>query len=101
DRPIFIDNVLGRETATLRKLVRLGRATSCGPRGVEFMHIQNPVHKSWIQHKVEGAPWVGAFDAAQKRTILRQLTEAEGFEAFCQKRYVTTKRFGLEGGEAM
>ena len=37
---------------------------------------------------------------AGKRTILQQLTEAEGFEAFCQKRYVGTKRFGLEGGEA-
>ena len=37
--------------------------------------------------------------ADEKRTILQQLTEAEGFEAFCQKRYVTTKRFGLEGGE--
>ena len=63
------------------------------------MHIQDPDQKSWIQRQVEGAPWLGAFDAAAKRTILRQLTEAEGFEAFCQRRYVTTKRFGLEGGE--
>ena len=100
DRPIFIDNVLGRETATLREIVRIVRDTYCGSIGVEFMHIQDPDQKSWIQRKVEGAPWVGALDAAAKRTILRQLTEAEGFEAFCQKRYVTTKRFGLEGGES-
>ena len=64
------------------------------------MHIQDPDQKSWIQRKVEGAPWRTAFDAKAKRTILTQLTEAEGFEAFCQKRYVTTKRFGLEGGES-
>ena len=50
---------------------------------------------------MEGAPWRTAFDAKAKRTILAQLTEAEGFEAFCQKRYVTTKRFGLEGGEVI
>jgi 2-oxoglutarate dehydrogenase E1 component len=100
DRPIFIDNVLGRETATLREIVRIVRDTYCGSIGVEFMHIQDPDQKSWIQRKVEGAPWIGAFDAEQKRTILRQLTEAEAFEAFCQKRYVTTKRFGLEGGES-
>jgi 2-oxoglutarate dehydrogenase E1 component len=99
DRPIFIDNVLGRETATLREITRILRDTYCGSIGVEFMHIQDPEQKSWIQRKVEGAPWLGAFNAAEKRTILRQLTEAEGFEAFCQKRYVTTKRFGLEGGE--
>jgi 2-oxoglutarate dehydrogenase E1 component len=99
DRPIFIDNVLGRESATLHEIVGILRATYCGPIGVEFMHIQDPDQKAWIQRKVEGAPWLTAFDAAAKRTILTQLTEAEAFEAFCQRRYVTTKRFGLEGGE--
>ncbi|MBS0562774.1 MAG: 2-oxoglutarate dehydrogenase E1 component, partial [Proteobacteria bacterium] len=99
DRPIFIDNVLGRETATLREIVAILRETYCGSIGVEFMHIQDPEQKAWIQRKVEGANWRAGFDAAGKRRILEQLTEAEGFEAFCQKRYVTTKRFGLEGGE--
>jgi 2-oxoglutarate dehydrogenase E1 component len=99
DRPIFIDNVLGRETATLREIVQILRDTYCGSIGVEFMHIQDPEQKSWIQRKVEGAPWRTAFNVDAKRTILQQLTEAEGFEVFCQKRYVTTKRFGLEGGE--
>ena len=100
DRPIFIDNVLGRETATLREIMAILRETYCGPIGVEFMHIQDPDQKSWIQRRVEGAPWRTAFDAdGQARASCEQLTEAEGFEAFCQKRYVTTKRFGLEGGE--
>jgi 2-oxoglutarate dehydrogenase E1 component len=99
DKPIFIDNVLGRETATLREIMQILRQTYCGPIGVEFMHIQDPEQKSWIQRKVEGAPWHSALSANEKRTVLYQLTEAEGFEAFCQKRYVTTKRFGLEGGE--
>ncbi|PPQ31841.1 2-oxoglutarate dehydrogenase E1 component [Rhodopila globiformis] len=99
DKPIFIDYVLGKETATLREILKILRETYCGPIGVEFMHIQDPEQKSWIQRRVEGAPWHSTLDAAEKRTILHSLTEAEGFEAFCQKRYVTTKRFGLEGGE--
>ncbi len=99
DKPIFIDNVLGRETATLREIVQILRDTYCGSIAVEFMHIQDPDQKSWIQRRVEGAPWRTAFDAQAKRRILQQLTEAEGFEAFCQKRYTTTKRFGLDGGE--
>jgi 2-oxoglutarate dehydrogenase E1 component len=99
DTPIFIDNVLGYETATLREILRILRETYCGPIGVEFMHIQDPEQKSWIQRKVEGAPWRGFLSAQEKRTVLQHLTEAEGFEAFCQRRYVTTKRFGLEGGE--
>lgn len=99
DKPIFIDNVLGRETASLREIVRILRDTYCGPIGVEFMHIQDPEQKAWIQRKIEGAPWLTAFGPDDKRRILHQLTEAEGFEAFCQKRYATTKRFGLDGGE--
>ena len=99
DRPIFIDNVLGRETATLREIVAILRDSYCGPIGVEFMHIQDPGQKAWVQRRIEGAPWRGSFDTAARETILRQLTEAEGFETFCQKRYVGTKRFGLEGGE--
>ncbi len=99
DRGIFIDNVLGRESATLREIMTILRETYCGSIAVEFMHIQDPDQKSWIQRRVEGAPWRTGFDRTAKRKILKQLTEAEGFEMFCQKRYVTTKRFGLEGGE--
>jgi 2-oxoglutarate dehydrogenase E1 component len=99
DRPIFIDGVLGRESATINEIIQIVRASYCGPIGVEFMHIQDPDQKTWIQRRIEGAPWTRGVDAGAKRTILQQLTEAEGFEAFCQKRYVGTKRFGLEGGE--
>lgn len=99
DRPIFIDFVLGRETATVREILAILRASYCGAIGVEFMHIQDPDQKSWIQRRIEGAPWLGGFDTPAREKILRALTEAEGFEAFCQRRYVGTKRFGLEGGE--
>ena len=99
DRLIFIDGVLGRESATVREIMQIIRASYCGPIGVEFMHIQDPEQKTWIQRRIEGAPWNQGFDNNDKRTILEQLTEAEGFEAFCQRRYVGTKRFGLEGGE--
>ena len=63
DKPIFIDNVLGRESATLREIQTILRETYCGPIGVEFMHIQDPDQKSWIQRKVEGAPWLTFLDA--------------------------------------
>jgi 2-oxoglutarate dehydrogenase E1 component len=99
DRAVFIDNVLGLEVATPRQILHILRESYCGPIGVEFMHIQDPDQKAWIQRRVEGAPWRTFASAKMKRAILQQLTEAEGFEAFCQKRFVTTKRFGLEGAE--
>jgi 2-oxoglutarate dehydrogenase E1 component len=100
DRPIFIDGVLGRESATMREILAILRASYCGQIGVEFMHIQDPAQKSWIQRRIEGAPWLAAFDKPGKTKILRQLTEADSFETFCQRRFVGTKRFGLEGGES-
>ena len=66
DKPIFIDNVLGRESATLREIVQILRDTYCGSIAVEFMHIQDPDQKAWIQREVEGAPWRTAFDAADE-----------------------------------
>ena len=100
DRPIFLDFVLGKETATLREIMAICRASYCGSIGVEFMHIQDPDQKSWIQRRIEGAPWLTAFDAATKKELLADLTKAEAFEAFCAKKFVGTKRFGLEGGES-
>ncbi|MCS6855833.1 MAG: 2-oxoglutarate dehydrogenase E1 component, partial [Elioraea sp.] len=99
--PIFIDNVLGFETATLRQILAVLRETYCGPIGVEFMHIQDPDQKAWIQRRIEGAPWRTAFTPEAKRKILERLTAAEGFEVFCQRKFVGTKRFGLEGGESV
>ncbi len=101
DRQIYIANDLGfeNETATLREIIDRLRASYCGVIGLEFMHIQDPVQRYWLQKRIEGAPWNGKFDKAEKAKILRQLTEADSFENFCQRRYVGTKRFGLEGGE--
>ena len=70
DRPIFLDMVLGKEYATLREILAICRASYCGSIGVEFMHIQDPDQKSWIQRRIEGAPWLKAFDPNAKREIL-------------------------------
>ncbi len=100
DRPIFIDGVLGRESASMNEIIKAVRASYCGPIGVEFMHIQDPAQKDWIQRRIESVTWRESFSKAEKANILKQLTEADSFETFCQRRYVGTKRFGLEGGES-
>ncbi|HSE79323.1 MAG TPA: 2-oxoglutarate dehydrogenase E1 component [Alphaproteobacteria bacterium] len=100
DRQIFIDHVLGRETATLREIIDILKATYCGTIGVEFMHIQDPDQKAWIQERIEGARNQTDFTAKGKRAILERLTAAESFERFLDKKYIGTKRFGLEGAEA-
>jgi 2-oxoglutarate dehydrogenase E1 component len=65
------------------------------------MHMQDPDQKAWIQERVEGARNHTDFTVKGKRGILERLTAAEVFERFLDKKYTGTKRFGLEGGEAM
>jgi 2-oxoglutarate dehydrogenase E1 component len=100
DRPIFIDQIMGLTNPTLRQIVERLRATYCGHVGVEYMHIQEPDQKAWIQERIETIENQTEFSAEGKRKILQRLTAAEGFEHFLQLKYTGTKRFGLDGGEA-
>jgi 2-oxoglutarate dehydrogenase E1 component len=101
DRPVFIGGVLGMETATPRQMVDILKRTYCGRIGYEFMHINDPEQKDWLQRRIEGPDKEIAFTKEGKRAILNKLIEAEGFEKFAGVRFVGTKRFGLDGGEAM
>ncbi len=101
DRPIFIDGVLGLESASINEMLAILRRTYCANVGVEFMHITDPAEKSWIQERIEGPDNAIAFTPEGRRAILRKLIEGESFEKFVHKRHPGTKRFGLDGGEAM
>ncbi|MHA7872894.1 MAG: thiamine pyrophosphate-dependent enzyme, partial [Hyphococcus sp.] len=101
DRPIFIDHVLGLETASLREIISILKRTYCGTFAVEFMHITDPDQKSWLQQRIEGPDKDITFTPEGKKAILHKLVEAEGFENFLNIKYTGTKRFGLDGAEAM
>jgi 2-oxoglutarate dehydrogenase E1 component len=101
DRPIFINNVLGLETATLGEIMGVLKETYCGTIGVEFMHIQEPDEKAWIQRRIESIHNRTQFTLMGKRAIHERLIEAEGFENFLHVKHVGTKRFGLDGGESL
>jgi 2-oxoglutarate dehydrogenase E1 component len=101
DRPIFIDKVLGLEMASMRQILKILKRTYCHHIGVEFMHITSPVQKAWLQERMEGTDKGINFTPEGKKAILNKLIEAEGFEKFSDVKYRGTKRFGLEGGEAM
>ena len=101
DRKIFIDHVLGLEFATIREMIAILRRTYCSTIGYEFMHISDPAQKAWLQERIEGPDKEIAFTREGKRAILNKLVEAEGFEKFLDVKFKGTKRFGLDGGEAM
>ncbi len=101
NRPIYIDNVLGLETASLKQILEILNRTYCGRFAVEFMHITDPDQKSWLQQRIEGPDKDISFTPEGKQAILKKLIEAEGFENFLNTKYTGTKRFGLDGGESL
>ncbi len=101
DRPIFIDNVLGLETATMREIVELMKRTYCGTFALQYMHISNAEEAGWLKERIEGFGKEINFTKEGRKAILNKLVEAEGFEKYLHVKYMGTKRFGLDGGEAL
>jgi 2-oxoglutarate decarboxylase len=98
DREFVTGGLGGRKTALLRDILGMLRDSYCRTIGIEYMHIQDPVQRRWIQGHVE-KPYAKPGHNDQMR-ILGKLNEAEAFETFLQTKYVGQKRFSLEGGES-
>ena len=102
DREFFTDGLAGRETMTLGDLLGVLRDAYCRRVGIEYMHIQEPEQKRWIQSHVEGpaSELAAELSRADKLHILDRLNAAEAFERFLHTKFVGHKRFGLEGAES-
>ncbi len=85
---------------TLREILDRLRFTYCGSVGVEYMHIQDPAQKKWLQDRMEGTLNMWTLEEPVRRRILNRLIQAEEFEHFLQSRFVGQKRYGLEGLES-
>ena len=101
NRPIFIDNVLGLEVATMNEIIAIVKRTYCGTFALQYMHISNPDEAAWLKERIEGFGKEITFTQNGRKAILNKLVEAEGFEKFLHVKYMGTKRFGLDGGEAL
>ena len=98
---MHIGGALGLQTATIRELVDILRRNYCGNVGLEYMHINDVEERRFLQDKIEGRDKEIYFTPLGKKAILNKLIETEQFEKFLGRKYVGTKRFGLDGGEAM
>ena len=85
---------------TLREILDRLRTTYCGSIGVEYMHIQAPQQKQWLQDRMESSMNSWKLDDVVRRRILNRLIQADEFEHFLQTRFVGQKRYGLEGLES-
>ena len=100
DRPIWLGGALGFERASVREIVRVLQANYCGTVGLEYMHINDLEERRFLQDRMEGKNAEIQFTPEGKKAILGKVIEGEQWEKFLAKKYVGTKRFGLDGGES-
>ncbi len=89
----------GKPRMQLREILGVLRDSYCRTVGVEYMHIQNPEERAWIQARVERPH--GRADHDEQLRILSRLNVAEAFEMFLQTKFVGQRRFSLEGAESL
>ncbi|WP_329167703.1 multifunctional oxoglutarate decarboxylase/oxoglutarate dehydrogenase thiamine pyrophosphate-binding subunit/dihydrolipoyllysine-residue succinyltransferase subunit [Streptomyces sp. NBC_01387] len=100
EREFAVGGFAGKSMMKLRDILGVLRDSYCRTTGVEFMHIQDPKQRKWIQDRIERGAHAKPEREEQLR-ILRRLNSAEAFETFLQTKYVGQKRFSLEGGESV
>jgi 2-oxoglutarate dehydrogenase E1 component len=98
DRDFPTGGLAGKPVMKLRDIMGVLRNAYARTIGVEYMHIQEPDQKAWIQERVEGVSWDPTDE--EKRRILERLNAAEAFERFLHTKYLGHKRFSLEGAES-
>ncbi len=101
DREFATGGLAGEGRLPLREIIAILRQAYCGTIAIEYMHIQEPDQKAWIQQRVEGVEWGKLVGREDKKRILQDLNAAEAFERFLHTKYVGHKRFSLEGGEVL
>jgi 2-oxoglutarate dehydrogenase E1 component len=101
ERPIYVAGTLGFEYATVRQIVEVLQANYCGTIGIEYMHINDLEERRFLQDRIEGKDAEIVFTPEGKQSILTKVAQAEQWEKFLARKFVGTKRFGLDGGESM
>ncbi|TWG25625.1 multifunctional oxoglutarate decarboxylase/oxoglutarate dehydrogenase thiamine pyrophosphate-binding subunit/dihydrolipoyllysine-residue succinyltransferase subunit [Actinoplanes teichomyceticus] len=99
DRSFPVGGFAGKQKMKLRDVLGVLRDSYCRRVGIEYMHIQDPEERRWIQERIEVK--YTKPDAEEQKHILHRLNRAEAFETFLQTKYVGQKRFSLEGGESL
>ncbi|WP_419661161.1 SucA: alpha-ketoglutarate dehydrogenase (E1 component) [Desulfosarcina variabilis str. Montpellier] len=101
ERAFAAPSLIEQSSVPLKTIVSRLKQTYCHSIGVEYMHLQDPDERRWLQSRMEPFGNRSELSAEERTALLRQLTAATLFEAFLNKKYVGVTRFSLEGGESL
>ena len=100
-KKIYVGAYMNKSYSTINEILSFFRKIYCSTIGVEYMHISDPIEKVWFRERIEKKENHLKFTNIGKKAILNKLVQAEGFENFLATKFVGTKRFGIDGGEAL
>ena len=101
DQVMGTTSFLGPTNGTLKDLLAALKATYCRSIGVEYMHLQDPDERRWLQERMEPGQNKPNLQPREKKLLLKQLYQSAMFEAFLNKKYMGVTRFSLEGGDVV
>ena len=101
DKKIYLYSYMDRGYASINEIISFLKKIYCSSIGVEYMHISDPIEKTWFRNRMEKQENQLQFTENGKKAILNKLIQAEGFEKFLALKFVGTKRFGLDGAESL
>ncbi len=85
----------------LRDILAMLRQIYCGKIGAEFAHVSNSRERLWLQNRFQEGRLQHRLTAEERKSVLRQLSAAEGLEKYLANKYPAQKRFSLEGGDSL
>jgi 2-oxoglutarate dehydrogenase E1 component len=101
DTPFFAKELAHNDRASLKEIIQALKETYCRSIGVEFMHLQDPEERKWLQDRMEPARNTPDLKVDDRLRILEKLYQAVLFEQFLHKKYLGQTRFSIEGAEVV
>ncbi|HSQ83912.1 MAG TPA: 2-oxoglutarate dehydrogenase E1 component, partial [Desulfobacterales bacterium] len=101
DAKFFAKGLIEKNHAPLKDIINTLKETYCRSIGVEFMHLQDPEERKWLQKRMEPVRNKPDLKPDDKLRIMEKLFRATLFEQFLHKKYLGQTRFSLEGAEAV
>ncbi|HEY2825713.1 MAG TPA: 2-oxo acid dehydrogenase subunit E2, partial [Gemmatimonadales bacterium] len=86
---------------TLADVLPRIRATYCGTIAYEIEHIADHEQRLWLRKVIESGEHRRPLSAQERQRLLEALVKVDGLERFLGRSYLGTKRFGIEGLDAL
>ncbi len=96
-----VSGPIGQAAPSATAAIQQLRAVYTGTIGYDFAHIVAPDEREWLRQMAETRHFHPDNDPIDRKKVLQELTQVEGFEQYLHRKFVGKKRFSIEGLDMM